>query len=234
MTTDLPGLSTEPREPSTGPVEVSDAALMRMAQADDNDAFGRLAERYQAPLLRLARSRVRRGDWAEEVVQETLLSAYRSRRTFDPRFSFRTWLWTILLNQCKAHAARRMRQPLAASFSDSDIGDDGALPANGETPFAALWRKQRAELLDQLLERLPAPQADALRLRFFAELKFQEIADTMGCSLLTAKNRVRAGLLKLAAAAPLELADHSQRQNSVGSSSPGSPESIPGNTVSDG
>ena len=41
---------------------------------------------------------------------------------------------------------------------------------------------------------LPDVQADALRLRFFAGLKFHEIADTMSCSLSAAKNRVRTGL----------------------------------------
>jgi RNA polymerase sigma-70 factor (ECF subfamily) len=48
------------------------------------------------------------------------------------------------------------------------------------------------------LARLPAAQADALRLRFFGGLKFQEIADTMPCSLNTAKNRVRDGLARMA------------------------------------
>ena len=53
------------------------------------------------------------------------------------------------------------------------------------------------EELESLLARLPEAQADALRLRFFGELKFQEIADAMGCSLATAKNRVRWGLTTL-------------------------------------
>jgi sigma-70-like protein len=45
---------------------------------------------------------------------------------------------------------------------------------------------------------LPTAQADALRLRFFGGLKFEEIADAMQCSLGTAKNRVRWGLMRLA------------------------------------
>ena len=45
---------------------------------------------------------------------------------------------------------------------------------------------------------MPPDQADALRLRFFGGLKFQEIADVQACSLTSAKNRVRAGLLQMA------------------------------------
>ena len=193
-----------------------DTELMRRAQAEDSEAFSVLVERYQQPLLRVARSRTRRADWADELVQETLMAAYRGRRTFDRRFSFRTWLWTILLNHCKAHAARRCRQPRVELLADASDGAEHPA-AKTDTPFAALWRKERAALLDELLARLTPAQADALRLRFFADLKFQEIADTMGCSLLTAKNRVRSGLLRLAELAPRELAprelvEHRQHQ----------------------
>jgi RNA polymerase sigma-70 factor (ECF subfamily) len=66
------------------------------------------------------------------------------------------------------------------------------------TPSQQLAAKERSQLLDALLLRLPEVQADALRLRFFGDLKFPEIADAMGCSLSTAKNRVKWGLMKLA------------------------------------
>jgi RNA polymerase sigma-70 factor, ECF subfamily len=197
---------------------LSDVALMRLTQAEDTAAFSALVERYQAALFRVARSRTGRTETAEELVQETLLAAYRSRRTFDPRFSFRTWLWTILLNHCKAHAIKLQRRPPTEPFDAASTASASGNSAPSEGPFAAAWRKERAALLDELLDRLPASQADALRLRFFAELKFQEIADTIGCSLLTAKNRVRAGLLKLAEFAPHELADHSERPTSETSS----------------
>jgi RNA polymerase sigma-70 factor (ECF subfamily) len=65
--------------------------------------------------------------------------------------------------------------------------------------LSRLLQKERGELLEQLLAELPQPQADALRLRFYGGLKFQEIADAMGCSLSSAKNRVRWGLEKMSA-----------------------------------
>jgi RNA polymerase sigma-70 factor (ECF subfamily) len=64
-------------------------------------------------------------------------------------------------------------------------------------PLAQLLASERRDLLESLLGRLTPAQADALRLRFYGGLKFQEIADTMGCSLGTAKNRVQWGLVKL-------------------------------------
>ena len=67
-----------------------------------------------------------------------------------------------------------------------------------ESPADRLLATERSERLNAMLDQLPANQADALRLRFFGGLKFREIAQTMNCSLSTAKNRVRWGLTKMA------------------------------------
>ena len=72
-----------------------------------------------------------------------------------------------------------------------------ALESAEAAPEQHLLAQERAERVKSLLAELPETQADALRLRFFGGLKFQEIADTMRCSLATAKNRVRWGLLRL-------------------------------------
>ena len=79
--------------------------------AGRREQFAILVSRYQQrPLLRVAVSRLGRLDWAEESVQETFLAALKSIATYDSRYSFRTWLWTILLNQCRRHYQRRQRQ----------------------------------------------------------------------------------------------------------------------------
>jgi RNA polymerase sigma-70 factor (ECF subfamily) len=87
----------------------SDAALMARAARGETECFAELVRRYRPPLARVARSRLGRADWAEDAVQETFLAAFKSRASYDPRFSFRTWLWTILLNQCHGHHKRRLR-----------------------------------------------------------------------------------------------------------------------------
>ncbi|MCH8924152.1 MAG: RNA polymerase sigma factor, partial [Planctomycetes bacterium] len=183
--------------------DATDAALMRLVQEGRSDRFALLVERYERPLLRVARSRLGRVDWAEEAVQETFLSAFKSAHTFDPRYSFRTWLWTILLNQCRTLHRRRARDVRAASrdgpFSLEEHAEDmpRRLVSGEPAPLECLLAKERTAQLEALLGHLSEVQADAVRLRFFGGLKFHEIAETMGCSLSTAKNRVRWGLTKL-------------------------------------
>ena len=174
--------------------EMPDNALMRLVKAGKTDQFAELVRRYQPALLRVARSRLGRADWAEEAVQEAFLSAFKSARTFDERFGFRTWLWTILLNQCTRVAKRERRQP------------PGNLPVAAEkepqspapSPLDQLLARESSERLHALLSRLPEAQADALRLRFFGGLTFPEIAAAMRISEPGAKHRVKAGLFKLA------------------------------------
>jgi RNA polymerase sigma-70 factor (ECF subfamily) len=127
-------------------------------------------------------------------VQETFLCAHRWLATYDSRFSFRTWLWTILLQQCSRQAKREARSG-AVGWAEPTTG----LNANSTmAPLDRLLARETADQLHELLAQLPEAQADALRLRFFGELTFPEIAAAMGCSEPGAKHRVKTGLLKLA------------------------------------
>lgn len=186
-----------------------DRQVMRQVQAGDLERFTELVARYRLPLLRVAVGRLRRADWAEEAVQETFLAAFRSRDTYDSNRSFRTWLWTILLNQCRAIGLRGEKAGQVGCWSDRapEAPIETSVLCERPSPLGELLAQERAETLERLLQRLSSAQADALRLRFFGGLKFQEIADTMGCSLLTAKNRVKWGLLRLAELAPASAAE---------------------------
>ena len=75
---------------------VPDADLVSAILAGNREAFVQLVERYQQSLRAAARSRLGREDWADDVVQETFLCLLKWLRTYDSRFNFRTWLWTVL------------------------------------------------------------------------------------------------------------------------------------------
>ena len=181
--------------------EQPDGVVVAAVLAGDRDRFAELVGRYHGPLTRLAYSRLGRREWAEDVVQEALLNAFKSLHTYDSQYSFRTWLWTILLNQCHRHYRRQGRGAVVRNWTDQATGSEqhDAQPGHAtDSPLDKLMATERSEQLNALLNQLPAGQADALRLRFFGGLKFREIADTMDCSLSTAKNRVRDGLTKMA------------------------------------
>lgn len=181
--------------------QTPDTSLVAAILAGDREAFVLLVQRYQAPLRAAARSRLGREDWAEDAVQETFLCLVKWLKSYDPRFSFRTWLWTVLLNQCTRLAQKQARQNarrLDLPGTDGDFSSPAGFLASGEaSPVDALLAGEFRGNLHALLAQLPQAQADALQLRFFGGLKFQEIAAAMDCSLTTAKTRVKQGLLQL-------------------------------------
>ena len=153
------------------------------------------------PLLRVARSRLRSAQAAEDAVQETFLAAYKSRHTYRDEFSFRTWLWTILLNQCRSQQQRLARLPQtpggSANAGESWLEASLQVEATQPLPLAQLLASERRDLLESLLGRLTPAQADALRLRFYGGLKFQEIADIMHMGLSATKMRYKRALDRL-------------------------------------
>jgi len=181
-----------------------DGVLIEAVLSGKSERFAALVRRYEQPLLYVAAGRLGRDDWAEDVVQETFLSAYKSLHTYDSQYSFRTWLWTILLNQCRRHLRKVGRTPRVFAWSDAPATDADSAGAEWRqratsepAPSAALMVEERRQQLEEMLSQVPVAQADALRLRFFGQLKFAEIGAALGCTESAAKQRVRIGLIKL-------------------------------------
>ena len=172
-----------------------DGMLIAAVLAGEREDFAHLVRRYQGPLLRAAASRLGQRPLAEDVVQETFLCALKSLHTYDSRYSFRTWLWTILLNQCSRQGKREARH--GAGAVPNQKGTMSPICPDRSPLEQALAREDSGQVHD-LLARLPEVQADALRLRFFGGLSFPEIAAAMHCSESGAKNRVKLGLLAMA------------------------------------
>ncbi len=146
-------------------------------------------------MIRVARSKLQNPAGAEDAVQEAFLAAFAHRQTFDPTKSFRGWLWTILLNVCNRQARRERKHHPPADARSTANQDE---PVTWQTGLSELLQNERSELLARWLDELSEVEADALRLRFFGGLQFQEIAEAMNCSLNGAKSRVRRGLERLA------------------------------------
>ena len=179
-----------------GLMNKSDRQIMDCVIDGQVELFEELVRRHRASMLRAAESKLRNRSQAEDAVQDCFLSAFARRRTFNPEFSFRGWLWTILLNVCRTQFRREARHASQLSLSGAVLVANE--PATTETGLSELLRAERSEILADLLDQIPELEADALRLRFFGELQFDEIAQAMNCSLSGARTRVRRGLERLA------------------------------------
>ena len=181
---------------------LDDATIMLAVKNGKFEQFDLLVERYRLSLIRVAASKLGNTAWAEDVVQEAFLAVFAARHTYNPQFAFRTWLWTILLNLCRRQLKQQHRRPRQVPTSQLPANRPAQTPPEPieqETGLSRLLQRERRERLSALLNELPEPQGDALRLRFFGGLKFSEIAEAMNSSISGAKRRVQNGLLALAA-----------------------------------
>ncbi len=106
---------------SGAPVALDEDEVLRRARAGDESAFAQLADRFHAELQLHCYRIVGSVQDAEDLVQETLLAAWRGLERFEGRSSLRSWLYRIATNRCLNALRDRRRRPqeLAAPPEDT-------------------------------------------------------------------------------------------------------------------
>lgn len=163
-----------------------DYGLLKKVAAGDHQAFATLLQRHQARIYRLAYRLLRSAPDAEDAVQEIFLKAYQNAGRFTPTGTVAAWLNRIAANHClNLIRARTVRQEV--SFSETDdsgrTGEETWMDRGpASDPLAVVTGKELAGILQQALDRLPENQRQALILKRFADLSYQEIGDLLGLS----------------------------------------------------
>jgi RNA polymerase sigma-70 factor (ECF subfamily) len=161
----------------------------RAAAARTEELYGR----YLRTVSGLCRALLRDRAEAEDATQQTFLSAHRALLNgTDPREPA-AWLATIARNECWTRIRGRMREPLPVSELETvAIDADPYAEAVRRADLAALW---------SAIKELPRPQRDALLLREFGGLSYDELAEALAMSgsaveslLFRARQRLRVQL----------------------------------------
>lgn len=175
---------------------------LEAARLGDVDAFGRLVEPLEVRLSRQAYLLCRNESMAEELAQDTLVSAWKSLRRFDGNCRLFTWLYAILLNTYKKRLRSQSRKPLIfwGLFQwnqDHPEAQSTEISSNPHHPETALEQAERNQNIANLIDTLSPKHQEVIRLRFYAEASLEEIAETTGCSIGTVKSRLHYALEKL-------------------------------------
>ncbi len=167
---------------------MSDEELMAEFQAGDDSAFERLYERYRRPIYQYVYRRIGNPGRAEELTQEVFLGLVRSRGSWRSEASFKTYVYRIAFNQC-ASESRRPDFKTVGPLEHSD-GTPVDVPARGQAQDKVLARDQEARLVAAAVLALDPDHRDALLLREYQELSYEEIAEVLGVALGTVKSRI--------------------------------------------
>ncbi len=187
-----------------------EGALLEAAKSGDQGAFGRLVEPYRRALtIHSYRMLGSRHD-AEEVVQETLLRAWRNLGGYEPRAPLSSWLYRIATNASLDEIERRPRRPQPVEpYPDTPLGDADAPTYD---PAARYALREGLELgLLTAIQQLPGRQRAVLILRDVLGWTSPEVAELLETSVAavnSALQRARATIdERLPAAGPAPAVD---------------------------
>jgi len=162
-------------------------AWIEQALTGDQAAFGRLVRAYERPVYNLTYRLLGDAVEAEDAAQETFVRAFNKLATYQPDRKFVNWLLSIASHHCIDVLRRRGRAP--ALSLDAPLPPQW-LASDGERPEQAVYRKQLQDQIRLLLDTLEAPYRAAVVLRYWYDLSYEEIAETMGTTESAIKSRL--------------------------------------------
>jgi RNA polymerase sigma-70 factor (ECF subfamily) len=161
---------------------------LELARQGDKVAFGKLIEAYQGPVYNLAYRMLSNSGEAEEAAQEAFIRAFTRLESYNPAHKFSTWLLSITSNYCIDQL--RKRRALLLSI-DEPLPPHPALSADQEKrPESQLIMNEQQAMVQSLLEELAPDYRQAVVLRYWHELSYEEIAEMMDTTVSAIKSRL--------------------------------------------
>ena len=185
----LPEAAGRSVTPDTPRHEASDGDLLQRVGNGDRSAFEVLYRRYARAVLGLALRRLGDRGRAEEAVQETFTSVWRSASSYRPeRGPGAPWLYAVARHAIVDRFRARSEPPAEVPET---AADEPGPSERAESSFVA-WRVHRA------LEELPLNERTVVELAYWGGMSQSEVAEYLNVPLGTVKTRTRSGLRRLA------------------------------------
>jgi len=171
------------------PLVTTDGELIQRAAGGDRSAFEVLYQRYARPVFGLALRRLGDRGRAEDAVQETFASIWRSAGSYRPdRGPGAPWLYAVARNAIVDRARSRTETPAEIPEGAAP----GPSPSDRAEQSWVAWRVHRA------LEELPEREREVIALAYWSGLSQSEVAEFLDIPLGTVKTRTRSALAHLA------------------------------------
>lgn len=178
--------------------EESDEALAGLSLKDKH-VFAYLVERYERPLsVYIRRLGVSLEADIEDVLQETFLKAYINLNSFDPKYSFSSWIYRIAHNEAMTFFRKRKVRPHGSLIEDSE----GVLQtlASELDIIADLTEEENRVVMRSAITSLPREYQEVLILKFYEHKSYDEISDILSIPPGTVGTRMHRAKKSLAQA----------------------------------
>ena len=175
-----------------------DQQLVKRCLAGEDFAWEELLKTHNRKVYNLCYRFTGRSSEAEDLTQEVFIKIFQTLRTYDEaQGGFSTWLNRVARNHLVDHYRRTHKDRLTSSLEE-EPGVLQETPSREEHPMARLESQERHNMLQSALGRLSPDMREAVVLRDFQDLDYDEIALVLGVPQGTVKSRINRGRLELA------------------------------------
>lgn len=176
--------------------------LLEALRSSDRVAFAHLVEAYENQVYNLALKLLHDEDEAEDVLQETFLSAYRGLATFEGRSKLSTWIYRIATNASLMRLRKHKYQAATISLDEPiDLGDWQPIPRElvdwSGVPDEVLLSEEARQMMDEAIADLPETLHVVFVLRDIEDLSAADTGEILDLSIPAVKSRLHRARLML-------------------------------------
>ena len=168
-----------------------DFQLIELAkEKGDEKAYAELMQRYKKPVYHMILKMVRNVDDAEDLTIEAFAKAFRNLKKFNPEFTFSTWLFRIATNNCIDFIRKKKLDTFSINTSYKDDNGDSMdidIKDFNLNPQEETIKSEKINIIQAIVTKLPPKYQVLVKLRYFQELSYEEIATEIDAPLGTVK-----------------------------------------------
>lgn len=176
----------------------SDEELMREFQHGDDAAFAVLYNRYRLPIYRFLARKMGNINRAEDITQEVFIAVVQHAQEWREEASVKTYLYRIAFNRAISEFRRSEHKVMVAEKNhDPEDGPPPKEAVSSDSPAENYERGERARLVREALQEIEPEYRDAILLKEYENLKYEEIAEILNVAVGTVKSRIFRGKMEL-------------------------------------
>jgi RNA polymerase sigma factor (sigma-70 family) len=166
-------------------IKTDDSMLISEALKGNQNAYTILMHKYKQAIFGVAFKIVKQKEDAEDIVSETFSKAFKHLNTYTKQFAFSTWLFKIASNTA-IDKIRKKNIPQISINDDNSLKNYNQISTESNAEIEMI-KKQEKKQVQLYLNKLDENSREILRLRYFEELSYDEIASGLNISLTNVK-----------------------------------------------
>jgi RNA polymerase sigma-70 factor (ECF subfamily) len=179
---------------------MEDTELIRAVKAGETGAFQSLVEQYQDRVINTCYGFVRDREDAKDIAQEVFIEIYQSLEKFREDAKLSTWIYRISVTKSLDFLRRKNRKKRMGQFKKlfnvDDIAERIEQPS-GNNPDKNMEARERAQILQQAMDRLPENQKIAITLSKYEDFSNKEISEIMNTSVSSVESLIHRAKVNL-------------------------------------